>query len=76
MVIEIAVGQRVRRNFWADRRESGWHYGTVTSEPVMCYGIRAYYVQWDCTGMGESLSAADLLEVIEDSVELNLDSGI
>jgi hypothetical protein len=76
MTSEISVGQRVRRNFWVDRRESGWHYGVVTSEPVLCFGVRAYYVQWDCAGMGESLAAANLLEVVEGSVELNLDSEI
>lgn len=62
IVRRFAVGERIRINFWVDRRESGWRYGTVISEPVNCYGAVAQKVQWDGPNGYESLIANSLFE--------------
>lgn len=62
IVRRFAVGERIRINFWVDRRESGWQYGTVTGEPVNCYGTIAQKVQWDGPNGYESLMANSLFE--------------
>lgn len=54
------IGDRVRVNYWVDRRESGWRCGVVIGIQVDCYGIVAQSVRWDAGY--ESLIAVTLLE--------------
>lgn len=60
IVRRFSVGERIRINFWVDRRESCWRYGTVTGEPVNYYGTIAQKVQWDAGY--ESIMANSLFE--------------
>jgi len=62
--VVFKIGDRVGRNWWVDRRDSGWHHGTIKSEAVFCFGIVAYRVYWD-SGY-ESLAADGNLELITD----------
>lgn len=40
----FAKGDRVRWNYWTDERPTGWHYGTVESEPFAFNGAIAVKV--------------------------------
>lgn len=62
----FVVGERIRINFWVDRRESGWKYGTVTGEPVNCYGVIAQKVRWDGPNSYESIMATSLFESVQE----------
>ena len=62
----FAIGQKIRVNFWVDRRESGWRHGTVLGNPVDCYGVFAQRVMWEDGGY-ESLMANSLFEEVEPS---------
>ena len=58
---QFKPGDKVRWNYWVDRRESGWHYGIVESgpEPVpgsWAYKVRSSFVSW---------INAELLEPVE-----------
>ena len=46
-VESIPIGRRVRINFWTDRRQEGFQYGTVIGKPINCFGIIAQFVSWD-----------------------------
>jgi len=62
MTPQFKPGDRVRWNYWTDRRESGWHYGTVESKPTLMYGAIGYQVH------GSTYSSwmnAELLEPVE-----------
>lgn len=61
----FVVGERIRINFWVDRRESGWKYGTVTGEPMNCYGVIAQKVRWDGPNSYESIMATSLFESVQ-----------
>jgi len=66
MSTEHAVGDRVRWNFWTDKRESGWRYGTIKSGPILCSGVLVYEVRHEA-GYA-TLMAACLLEPNQEAV--------
>lgn len=62
-----AAGDRVRWNYWTDRRESGWHYGTIIDGPFAMFGEVGYKIRHDADPANgireyESISNAKLLE--------------
>ncbi len=54
------IGDRIRINWWTDRRESGFQYGTVKGKPVDCFGIITQVIQWDAGY--ESLAVVSMFE--------------
>ena len=47
MIKSFPIGYRIRINFWADRRQEGFQYGTVIGKPIDCFGVTAQLVSWD-----------------------------
>ena len=60
--MQFRIGDRIRINFWVDRRESGFRCGTVKSCVVDCFGARCQKVQWDAGY--ESTIAISLFELV------------
>jgi hypothetical protein len=70
--MSFPIGQRIRVNYWVDRRESGWHYGTVLSESINCFGVFAQKVRWENDADGyESICANALFEAAAPMSETN-----
>jgi len=59
---QFKPGDKVRWNYWVDRRESGWHYGIVESGPESMHGTVGYQVR---DSMYLSWINAELLEPVE-----------
>lgn len=43
----FSVDERVKWNYWTDRRDSGWFFGTVIDGPIRMNGILCYQIKYD-----------------------------